>query len=77
MATQPIAQEMMQYFIQLNDAEQKSVLQMIKTFLNSRSSDFKPVSLDEYNQELEENDAEIEAGDYISHEEVMKRYLKS
>ncbi len=77
MATQPISQEMMQYFMQLNEAEQKSILQMIKTFLHGRSGDIKPVTLEEYNKELEQNDAEIEAGEYISHEEMMKRYLKS
>jgi hypothetical protein len=77
MAIQPISQEMMQYFMQLNDAEQKSILLMIKTFLSGRNGDIKPPTIEEYNQELEQNDAEIEAGDYISHEEVMKRYLKS
>ncbi|MDR3712033.1 MAG: hypothetical protein P4L51_04400 [Puia sp.] len=76
MATSPLSKEMLRYFTQLNAAEQKSVLQMIKTFLGNRKDDFKPVSLEQYNRELEEADAEIEAGDYVSHEEVMKRYLK-
>jgi hypothetical protein len=76
MATQPISQEMLNYFMQLNDAEKKSVLQMIKTFLSSRKGEPNPQSLKEYNAELEKADAEIEAGDYIPHEEVMKRYLK-
>jgi len=77
MASQSIPQEMMRYFMQLNDAEQESILQMIKIFLKGRNEDIKPVTLDEYNRELEQNDAEIEAGEYVSHEEVMKRYLKS
>ncbi|UXE68146.1 MAG: hypothetical protein KA713_06045 [Chryseotalea sp. WA131a] len=76
MATQPISQEMMRYFLQLNDAEQKSVLEMIKTFLGGRKNDHPP-TLEEYNKELEQADAEIEAGDYVSHEEVMKRYFKA
>jgi predicted transcriptional regulator len=74
METQPITQEMMRYFMQLNDAQQKSVLEMIKAFLVSRKND--KTSLEEYNTELEKADAEIEAGDYVPHEEVMKRYLK-
>jgi hypothetical protein len=49
---------------------------MIKTFLHSRDQEFGPVTLDEYNRELEEADAEIEAGDFITHEEVKKKYLK-
>ncbi|HWK02977.1 MAG TPA: hypothetical protein VNS58_05075 [Puia sp.] len=76
MATPSISREMLRYFTQLNDAEQKSVLQMIKTFLSTRKDDFKPVSLEDYNRELEEADAEIEAGEFVPHEEVMKRYLK-
>ncbi len=76
MATPPLSREMLRYFTQLNDAEQKSVLQMIKTFLSSRTDDFKPVSLEQYNRELEEADSEIESGDYAPHEEVMKRYFK-
>lgn len=71
-----ISQEMLTYFMQLNDAEKQSVLEMIKTFLRSRQTDFQPQSFEEYNQELEQADAEIESGDYVAHEEVMKRYLK-
>ncbi len=71
-----MSQEMLRYFMQLNDAEQQSVLQMLKTFLSSRKDEIRPVSLDAYNKELEQADAEIEAGEYITHEEVMKRYFQ-
>ena len=64
------------YFVQLNEVERKSVLLMLKAFLRSRKLDIQPQSLDEYNRELEQADAEIDAGDYITHEEVMKRFLK-
>lgn len=77
MAVPTLSQEMLNYFMQLNDAEKKSVLELVKTFLNSRKNDFTPQTLEEYNEELEKADAEIEAGDFIPHEEVMKRYLKS
>jgi hypothetical protein len=76
MATPSISQEMLNYFMQLNDAERKSVLEMIKTFLSSRKGEFKHQSLQGYNQELEQADDEIESGDYVPHEEVMKRYLE-
>jgi hypothetical protein len=68
--------ELLRYFTRLKDAEQKSVLQMLKTFVDSRQEEFKPVTPEEYNRELEEADAEIEAGEFVSHEEVMKRYFK-
>ncbi len=76
MATPSISQEMLNYFVQLNDAERKSVLEMVKTFLGSRKNEINQQTLEEYNHELEQADAEIEAGDYVSHEEVMKRYGK-
>ena len=77
METTSISQEMLHHFTQLNEAEQKSVLELIKTFLYNRPSASSAQTLEEYNRELEDADAEIEAGDYVSHEEVMKRYLKS
>jgi len=60
MATPSISQEMLNYFMQLNDAEKKSVLEMLKTFLNSRKNIFQ--TLEEYNDELEQGDKEIENG---------------
>ncbi|MBX9783716.1 MAG: hypothetical protein K2X48_10530 [Chitinophagaceae bacterium] len=77
MAAPTLSQEMLNYFLQLSDAEKKSVLELVKTFLNSRKNEFTPQTPEDYNQELERADAEIEAGDFIPHEEVMKRYLKS
>ena len=77
MAAPTISQEMLNYFLQLNDAEKKSVLELVKTFLMSRKNEFTPQTVEEYNEELERADAEIEAGEFIPHEEVMKRYHKS
>lgn len=76
MATPSISKEMLNYFMQLNDAEKKSVLEMVKKFLGSRKNEINQQTQEEYNHELEQADAEIEAGDYVSHEEVMKRYGK-
>ncbi len=75
METTILKEEMLTYFSRLNREEQQSVLEMIKTFINSRNAEFGPVTLDEYNRELEQADAEIEAGDFITHEEVKKKYL--
>ncbi|CAN5387113.1 hypothetical protein BH20BAC1_BH20BAC1_05830 [soil metagenome] len=76
METTVLKEEMLTYFSRLNREEQQSILAMLKTFINSRNTEFGPVTLDEYNRELEEADAEIEAGDFITHEEVKKKYLK-
>ncbi len=75
METTVLKEEMLTYFSRLNREEQQSVLAMIKTFINSRNTEL-PVTLQEYNKELEEADAEIEEGDFITHEEVKKKYLK-
>jgi predicted transcriptional regulator len=71
MATSTTDQEMNEYFIQLNEAEKKSVVQMIKTFLQSRKESER-ISLEQYNKEIEEAEAEIERGESYSHEEVVK-----
>jgi hypothetical protein len=69
------SQEMLTHFEHLNDAEKHSVLNLLKTFIKSRQEHPSPQSLQDYNEELELADAEIAAGDYVTHEEVMKRYL--
>lgn len=72
MTTTTIQEEMLQYFGELNMEEQQSILGLIKTFVNRSQRQ----SLKEYNDELEEAVAEIEAGNFLTHEEVKKRILK-
>ena len=68
--------EMYNYFTQLNDAEKKSVIQMLKVFLKGRKVVSERVSIEQYNQELQEAEAEFQKGDYISHEEFVKMIKK-
>ena len=68
--------EMYNYFTQLNDAEKKSVIQMLKVFLKSRKVVSERISIEQYNQELQEAEAEFQKGDYISHEEFVKMIKK-
>lgn len=75
MTTTTIEQEMLPYFTRLNDKEQQSLLNLIKTFISSRK-DFEPQTLEEYNAELDRGVAETEAGNFITHEEVKRRLLK-
>jgi F0F1-type ATP synthase delta subunit len=65
------SQEMLSYFKQLNDTERQSVLNFLKIFIANGQEHPLPQSLQDYNQELELADAEIEAGYYVSHEEIM------
>ena len=72
MATPSLSKEMLQYFTQLNAAEQKSVVQLIKTFISSRKGEITRQTLEEYNRELEEADKRIESGDYVTQEDLEK-----
>lgn len=65
-------QEMYNYFMRLNEAEKKSVIQMLKTFLKGRKEEFTPQTLAEYNQELEEGEAEFARGEYVTAEQLLK-----
>ena len=69
-------QEMYNYFMQLNEAEKKSVIQMLKTFLKGRGEKAERISIEKYNNELNEAEAEYEKGDYITHEELRKEIKK-
>ncbi len=52
MPTTSLSDEMIKNFVKLNQAEQKSILQMIKTFLSSKDNEFVPQTLEEYNAEI-------------------------
>ena len=67
-----LEKEWKNYFLQLNEAEKKSVMLMLKTFLKKRSVDSGRISIDEYNKEIDEAMEEVERGEVYSHEEVVK-----
>ena len=67
-----LERELIQYILQLDDAEKKSVLQMLKTFVKGREKKVSRISIEQYNNEIDEAIARVEAGDYYSHEEVER-----
>lgn len=69
-------EELHQYFTQLNKEEKKSVLQLLKTFVQNRNQNPERISLEQYNQEIDEALAEAAAGNYISQEEMEKQAAK-
>jgi hypothetical protein len=71
-----LEQELYQYILQLDEAEKKSVLQMLKTFLKGREGQASRISIEEYNQELQEAAAEYQRGEYTTHEEFVKQIKK-
>jgi hypothetical protein len=46
-----------------------------KTLLQRKNESFSAQSLQDYNNELELADAEIVAGDFVTHDEVMQKYF--
>ena len=51
--------EMFNYFTQLNEAEKKSVVQMLKTFLKGRKKNPGRISIEQYNKEIDEAMEEV------------------
>ncbi len=64
--------EMFNYFTRLNEAEKKSVVQMLKTFLKDREQNPRRISIEQYNKELDEAMEEIKNGEVYTHEQVVK-----
>ena len=75
METTAINEEMNNYFMQLNESEKRSIVQLIKTFLISRK-ELERISIEQYNKEIEEANEEIERGEFYSHEDVVKMSSK-
>ncbi|WP_300602037.1 hypothetical protein [Niabella sp.] len=65
-------QEMFSYFTQLNNAEKKSVVQMLKTFLKSRPEKSERMSPEDYDKELEAAMKEVLNNETYSHEEIVR-----
>jgi ParE toxin of type II toxin-antitoxin system, parDE len=67
-----IRKEWHRYFRQLNETEKKSVLQMLKTFLKTRKESTEPITIEEYNKEIDEAMEEVKRGEVYPHDEVVK-----
>ncbi|MDE3185329.1 MAG: hypothetical protein KGM16_18095 [Bacteroidota bacterium] len=69
-----LEKELHAYFVQLNDAEKKSVLLMLKTFLSGRGKeDIGNISIEQYNKDIDEALAEVTEGKFISQAEMEKQ----
>ena len=71
-----IHHEMLQYFLQLSEMEKKSVLQMIKTFLQGKQEPVQPINFQQYNKEIDEAMARIDGGEFTTQESLEKEALK-
>lgn len=70
-----LERELFQYILQLDEAEKKSVLQMLKTFLKDRKEKAPRITIEQYNKEIDEAIARVQGGDYYS-QDVVERMAK-
>jgi len=76
MTTSAIDRELIYYFMQLDDQQKKSLLEMIKTFLNPADKQPSGINIEEYSNELLKAEAGYERGGYILQEEMLKQIDK-
>jgi hypothetical protein len=72
---QVLDKELLKYWEQLDGPQKKSILGMIKSFLQpaKKISEF---SIDQYNKEIDEAMARMDAGQFTTHEDVEKEMEK-
>jgi hypothetical protein len=68
-----IEKELMQYVAQMDERQQKSLLDMIKVFVEPTDDLSSTISIEEYNKELDEAEAEFERGEYITHDAMLQQ----
>jgi len=64
--------EMYGYFTQLNDAEKKSVVELLKTFMKGRKNQSNHITIEQYNKELDEAMDRVGQGEYTTFEDLEK-----
>ncbi len=64
--------ELLQYFLRLDESQKRSLLELMKSFLKTNSEHLLPVSIERYNQELDEAMERISKGDFTTFEELEK-----
>jgi len=69
---QVLDKQIQDYLPLLGNEEKKSLISVIKSFLNLKKHN-EVIDIAEYNRELDEADAAYEKGDYITHEEMKKQ----
>ncbi|MEP6950156.1 MAG: hypothetical protein ABI863_12805 [Ginsengibacter sp.] len=63
--------EFNQYWIKLSSQEKESLLTVARHFVELKEENG-PVSVEEYNREIDEEMSRMDKGEFIPHEEVVK-----
>ena len=67
-----VDREMLAYFMQLNDAEKKSVVELLKTFMKNRKKEKQPLTVEQYNKEIDQAMARVKKGEFTTFEDLEK-----
>ncbi len=76
MSSHVLDKQIQDYLPLLGNEEKRSLLSVIKSFLSLRKESNGPISIEQYNKELAEAEAEFEKGSYISNDEMKKLVKK-
>ncbi len=74
--TAAIDKKLQSYIEELNAAQKKSVLSYIKTMLKGNEKEEEIYTIDDYNGELDEAEAEIARGEFSTNENVFENSKK-
>ncbi|HSC37396.1 MAG TPA: hypothetical protein VLD19_05985 [Chitinophagaceae bacterium] len=72
MASSAIDKELISYFTRLDDAQKKSLLAMMKSFLKPGRQQSKSATIEEYNKELDEAMERVSRGEFTTLEALEK-----
>lgn len=72
---QLLDKELIKYWALLDASQKQSIIGMIKSFLQPEEKEQR-ISIAQYNKELDEAMARIDAGDFVTHEDVLKEMDK-
>ena len=73
MSTMSLDKQINQYLPLLANEEKKSILRVILSFIKLKETLPKRISIEQYNRELDEAEAEMNAGNFISQEDAKKQ----
>lgn len=65
--------EWMDFFSRLNEAEQESLLRILRGIIERKRTSNETIDISEYNREIDQALEELKIGNYITQEEMQKR----
>lgn len=72
MPASALDKEFLAYFTQLDEAQKKSLMELLKSFLKNGQEAMQPMSLEEYNREIDEAMRQVDRGEDTTLEDLEK-----